>query len=54
MSDDERQALLAKMQASIEEAKRLTQEQARHRLAAEGFCDEKGELSPSYGGETKE
>jgi hypothetical protein len=35
MSDEERQALLARMQASIEEAKRMTREEARERLAEE-------------------
>lgn len=53
MSEEERRALLAKMQASVEEAKNLTQEQARQRLASEGFCDDRGDLSPSYGGEPK-
>lgn len=51
MSDEERRALLEKVNASIEEVKSLTQEEARQRLAAEGFCDDHGELSPEYGGE---
>ena len=35
MSDEERQALLARMEASREEAKRMTPEEARQRLADE-------------------
>ena len=35
MSDEERQALLAKMRASAEEAKNLSREQARERLEDE-------------------
>jgi hypothetical protein len=35
MSDDERQALLEKMRASIEETRRMTPGQARARLDAE-------------------
>lgn len=35
MSDEERKALLARMQASAEEAKNMSREQARKRLADE-------------------
>ena len=35
MTDEERQALLTRMEASREEAKRMTPEQARERLADE-------------------
>jgi hypothetical protein len=50
MTDAERKALLEKMQASVKEAKKMTPEQARRRLASEGFCDESGRLSRQYGG----
>lgn len=53
MSEEERRALLAKMEASSEEAKSLTQEQARKRLSQEGYIDAKGELRPEYGGPAK-
>ncbi len=53
MSDDERRAILERMTTSIVEAATLTQDEARKRLAAEGFCDEKGRLSPAYGGKAK-
>lgn len=53
MSEDERQALLAKMQRTIVEAKKLTKRQARLRLAAEGFTDESGKLSANYGGQAQ-
>ena len=51
MTDHEREALLAKMRASVEQAKNLTKQQARQKLAQEGFCDAQGRLSPAYGGE---
>lgn len=35
MSDEDRRALLARMEASRDEAKRMTPEQARERLADE-------------------
>lgn len=35
MNDDERQALLAKMRASVEEAKHMTRDEARQRIASE-------------------
>ena len=44
MSEDERQALLDKMRASIEEAKRMTPHQARARLDAERNRQERGSL----------
>jgi hypothetical protein len=53
MSDDERQAILRRMRDAIAEAETLTSEQARQRLAAEGFCDDHGRLSPAYGGKVK-
>jgi hypothetical protein len=53
MSEDERRALLEKMQQTIAEAKTLTKEQARERLAAEGFTDQAGKLSPDYGGKAR-
>ncbi len=54
MSDEERRAILERMQTSIAEAATLTQDEARRRLAAEGFCDERGRLSPAYGGKAKD
>jgi hypothetical protein len=50
MSDEERQAILAKLKASIDEARKMTQKQARGRLQAEGLCDERGRLTEAYGG----
>jgi hypothetical protein len=50
MSEEERRAILERLEASIIEAQTLTQDEARRRLAAEGFCDEKGRLRPAYGG----
>jgi hypothetical protein len=50
MSEEERRKLLRRIEASIEEAKGLTPEQAREKLAREGFCDENGQLAPAYGG----
>ena len=50
MTEEERQKLLAKLQASVDEARRLTPAQARERLKDEGFCDAQGRLSPAYGG----
>jgi hypothetical protein len=35
MSDEERQALLEKLQASVQEARRMTRDQARARLEDE-------------------
>jgi hypothetical protein len=49
MSDEERQALLARMQASYEEARRMTPEQARERLAEEARRDETA-FASAYGG----
>ena len=54
MSEEERRALLAKMQASAEAAKSLTKEEATRRLIADGFLDASGKLSPSYGGAGKD
>ena len=50
MSEEERRRLLRRIEASIEEAKVLTPEQAREKLSQEGFCDDKGQLAPAYGG----
>lgn len=50
MSDEERRNLLRRIEASIEQARVLTPAQAREKLSQEGFCDEKGELAPAYGG----
>ena len=50
MTEEERREILAKLRASVDEAKRLTPAQARDRLKDEGFCDAKGRLSPAYGG----
>lgn len=54
MSEEERRALLEKMQAAAEEAKNLTKEEATRLLIQEGFLDANGKLSPSYGGPDKE
>lgn len=54
MSEEERRALLERMQASIEEAKKLSPEEATERLVAEGLCDAEGNLDPSYGGPSKD
>jgi hypothetical protein len=51
MSEEERRALLAKMEASIEEAKILTPEEAKGRLIAEGLLNDEGKLAAEYGGE---
>lgn len=53
MSDEERQAILDKLRASAEEAKRMTPEEARGRLQAEGFCDDRGRLTQAYGGRAR-
>jgi hypothetical protein len=50
MTEEERQALLEKMRASIEAARKMTPEQARTQLRNEGFCDDRGRLSEAYGG----
>ena len=50
MSDEEREALLKKIQASTEEARKMTREEARKRLQTEGYCDERGRLTADYGG----
>jgi len=50
MSEEERKALLERIQASTEAARRMTPDQARQRLQQEGFCDENGRLLPAYGG----
>lgn len=50
MTDKERRELLERMQASVKEAHSATPAEARQRLASEGFCDERGRLSPAYGG----
>jgi hypothetical protein len=50
MSDEERREILERIKSSIAEAATLSKDEARRRLAAEGFCDERGRLSPAYGG----
>lgn len=54
MSEEERRALLETLQASTEEAKNLTKEEATRRLIDGGFLTESGKLSPSYGGASKD
>lgn len=53
MSEEERRALLEKMQAAAQEAKTLSKEEATKRLIDEGFLTRQGTLSPSYGGPNK-
>jgi hypothetical protein len=51
MSEEERRAILEKLQQTTAEAKKLTQEEARQKLVAEGFTDQSGKLSTDYGGQ---
>ena len=50
MTEDERLALIAKLETSIEETKLLTPEQALGILYRDGFVDIEGNLAPEYGG----
>jgi hypothetical protein len=50
MLEEERQALLQKINASTEEARQMTRDEATKRLHSEGFCDERGRLASAYGG----
>jgi hypothetical protein len=50
MTESERKDILAKLRASAKEARVMTPDEARSRLASGGFCDERGRLTRSYGG----
>ncbi len=50
MNQEERIAILTKLRASVDEAKKMTPQEARGRLEAKGFVDARGKLTPAYGG----
>jgi hypothetical protein len=50
MTKDERRSLLAKLEASRIAASKMTPQEARAKLVAEGLLDCDGNLRPEYGG----
>jgi hypothetical protein len=50
VTDEERQALLAKLEANRIAASKMTPQEARAKLIAEGLLDCDGNLRPEYGG----